>query len=364
MKILIVSQSFAEWGGLQEWVSGLSVNLLRLGHDIGLVTSSAEISSRVANAGGSIFEVDWTFANEQEILQQVGFDWEIVLTTPLKSRAVGIAISEAIKVPCIATFHGVYADYVYSWKSRISKIVPVAPALAGMIKMIGAVDDGDLVTIPNGIPSDELRTEAVTYKERMADGDFTIAMASRLEGDKIGTLSVLGNLLPKLQLLGFEDFQLVLMGDGRERGLFESRLRSMQRTYPGFKYELAGWVDSSVMCSVMSTAMATVGGGRTALHSLACSTPVIGSGARAFVGVSSVRRLQSLLDCNFGDYIPDRNLATFDDLDLFENPATFEDAGRTYRKVIGDRYTDELVAARFADLCLDLTGNSTTLTAE
>lgn len=363
MRILIVSQSFAEWGGLQEWVTGLSVNLRNFGHEVGLVTASAEVSDRVSIVGVHVYELDWLTVSTESVLELVGCEWQVIITTPLKSRAVGISLAEALDVPCIATFHGVYADYVYSWKHRVSKIVPMAPALANMLRSIGGVDNSAMETIPNGIPVRELRTEPLSYDARMQSGVFNIAMACRLEADKFGTLGVLKSLLPKLQLLGFDAFNLILMGDGSERAFFESQLRSLQNAGSRkFRYELAGWVEPEAMFQVMSGSMVTVGGGRAALHSLAGGTPVIGAGARAFVGVSSVRRLQALLDCNFGDYIPGRDLSTYDDLEIFQDRIAYEEAGGVYRDLLERNYTEESVASKFAALCSDLvTSNETSV---
>ncbi|MCT2183970.1 glycosyltransferase [Brevibacterium casei] len=350
MRILIFSYSVAEWGGLQEWVTGLATGLVSAGHRIGLVSASDEISRRASAGGAETYNIVWDIADIDSVLDVVGDDWDVVLTTPLVARAIGGRVARRLAIPAVATFHGVYSDYVYSWKGDFAKIVAMAPALADMLRVVGAVRPSDLTVIPNSVPSSELDEEVLPLSVKMADGVFKIAIACRLESDKLPTLNILHHLLPKLNALGIFRVHLDLLGDGSQSGLFIARLNKYSESYPLFSFKLGGWVEREQLCNVLRHAVVTVGAGRTALHSLAVGTPVLGSGARAFVGLSSPARIQDLLDCNFGDYVPGRPLDSFDDLNLLVEDELYSEATVAGRRFIGNSYTESHSIVEFERL--------------
>lgn len=350
MRILFFSHSVADWGGLQEWVTGLSSSLAARGNRVGLVTSSVEISQRAASAGVWVYDIDWSSPSTKFVLDAVGSDWDIVVTTPLIAREVGSKVASALQIPSVATFHGVYSDYVYAWKKQFAKMVVVAPALANMLKVVGGVEQSEIATIPNGVPESETSIAPLGFADKVEGGVFTIAMACRLEMDKLSSLDVLYTMIPKLSALGVNRVNLILLGDGKQRNVFVSRLRSLSAAWPMFTFELRGWLDTAAMFDVLRRSVVTLGAGRTALHSLAAGTPVIGVGARAFVGVSSIRRMPEMLDCNFGDYIPARPMESFEDLDLLTDAESYDAAAAAFQNIIREGYTETKSAECFEKL--------------
>lgn len=355
MNILFLCHTVASWGGLQEWATGIASALSRRSHRVGIVSSSPEIASRASLAEVEVFDIDWQKPDEDAVIAEIGPEWDVLVTTPALARKLGAKVSTRLSIPAVATFHGVFSDHVYAWKHQFAKLVAVAPALEDMLTVIGGIDPSDVAMIPNGIDEAELSFDPHSFNDKTRDGVFSIAMASRLEFDKISGLSVLHQLVPRLSEAGVDKVQLELMGDGKQRNLFIARLRALAERWPGFTFRLRGWVDTDEMCSILRTSAVTLGAGRTAIHSLAAGTPVVGVGAREFVGISTKERVKEMLDCNFGDYIPRRPMGSFDGLDQLLDSETYDSTARYYQRIVEESYTESSAASQFEQLFLALT---------
>lgn len=355
MRVLIVAHTTSSWGGVQEWALTLIQGLTSRGHQVGVMTPNQKLIRETELVGAMGMRSDLGGSDLPACLEWFSQnEWDVIVTSPMRSREVAQYFHRETGVPFVATFHGVHTDYVYAWKNEARALVAVTGSLARMITQIGGKTPGDIAVIPNGVPESELERPQLTLEDKMDDGPFKIALASRLEIDKLRQLEVLDNTVGKLTDLGVGPIHATMMGDGSARGYFNSYLGQIATRHSNFTYTLAGWLDLPGMLTTIESSVLSLAAGRTALHSLAVGTPVIGVGARKHVGLVAGDRMQETADSNFGDYFTASGFKPATDLSPLLDRAEYSTLSTQGRDFIRRRYTARHMVESFEELLLSL----------
>lgn len=351
MRILVIVHTVSSWGGVQEWALTLIQGLARKGHRVGIIAPSQRLIDEAREAGVQGLRSDLAESDLSECLgwvQETG--WDVIVCSPMRSREVSQYLSHETGIPFVATFHGIYSDYIQSWKDEAAAVVAVTGLLAKMVHQIGGVPLADIAVIPNGVPEQELERAGLSFEEKTNDGVFKIAMSSRLDIDKFKQLESLDSLVAQLADHDVDRVHATLMGDGNGRGYMNSYLRELSNRHSGFTYRLSGWLDLSDMLAEIEQSTVSLAAGRTALHSLAVGTPVIGVGAREYVGLFASSDVDAIADSNFGDYFTPRDFEPTTDLGLLLNPGSYAQLATQRREWVRQGYTAESMIDSFENL--------------
>lgn len=351
MRILVIVHTVSSWGGVQEWALTLIQGLASKGHTVGVIAPTQRLIDEAKEAGARGLRSDLAESDLSECLgwvQESG--WDVIVSSPMRSREVSQYLYQKTGIPFVATFHGVYSDYVQSWKDEAGALVAVTGLLAKMVHQIGGVPLEQVAVIPNGVPESELARPGVSFEDKMEEGVLRIAMASRLDIDKLKQLEALDNLVTQLSDQGVERVHATIMGDGSGRGYFNSRLRELSERNSGFTYRLSGWLSLPDMLAELEHSTVSLTAGRTALHSLAVGTPVIGVGAREYVGLFVSSHVDAIADSNFGDYFTPQGFEPTADLSLLLNPGSYAQLAAQGREWVRQGYTAESMIESFENL--------------
>lgn len=351
MRILVIAHAISSWGGVQEWAYTLLQGLAAKGHQVGVISPTPNLIERARQLGAETLRSELTDDDIPECLEWFQrVEWDVIVTSPMRSREVGQFLSRETGVPFIATFHGVYTDYVYSWKSEARSIVAVTNLLSRMIGQIAGISSEEVAVIPNGVSEAQLRRPGLSFEEKIADGVFKIALASRLDIDKLKQLDELSRIVSSLADSGIDRVEATIMGDGSGRGYFNSYLQDLAARHPHFSYEISGWTDLPDMLTEIEASMISLAAGRTALHSLSVGTPVHAVGARESVGLFAAPNVQDIADSNFGDYFTPRDFKPITKLDRILDPDEYGELSTAGREFVRSDYTAESMVAKFEAL--------------
>lgn len=303
MKILIPAYTVAEWGGLHEYVLAAARTLMSNGHEVTLVLREGLVSERGNEIGAKIIHVDWdswtAVANEV----RNGPHYDLIFTQPFQSRKFALYVNEVMKTKLVAMFHGFHHDFVYTWQHLADGFLVTTEQIGDLLSDLCRIAPDRIRVAPNGVEMDRFEYPLLSLDAKVSDGRGSLVMASRIDKDKRSQVVALKGLVGGLsQCAPGIDWDIIVLGDGPERGRVETDLRSFISEYPGSTLNMCGWVSADVVPRILNKAVVSVSAGRGAMQSLAVGTPCIAAGAKGIAGLQIGRNLDLGVWSNFADY--------------------------------------------------------------
>ena len=302
-RVLLATQTFAFWGGLQDWAVGMARGLAGLGVEVGFVTNNERMHELTSSFSAYSKLLQWSdWRSELDEIVDAG-PWDVVFAQPFGSRELGVALKTAHQVPLVVMCHGNNADAVYGWGGVADMVLLASSSLRPTMVTYGGVDDAKVEVLANGVPDDFFDSEVVPYEARISEtGDVSVVIASRLATDKLNQVPAMEHLVHVcLEHPDIRTVNLQVLGGGPMRSVFESRLGQLSSN-PRVKVDMVGWVDVETVRQHMSSALFTVVGGVSGTQSVSLGTACLGAGIRCVAGVSTPQNIETVLGTNFGDH--------------------------------------------------------------
>lgn len=348
LRILLPVQTFADWGGLQDWTVGMVKGLAYNGAEVVLVSNNERIIAESAEAAVSTFLVEWSHWRNhvEQILENSEFD--VIFAQPFSSRELALELRRRTGVPLVYMAHGNNSDYAYTWRDEVAKFLVASSSLIPMLEGFCGVREQPIEVLPNGVPSSLFEIETVSYDKRIARGSFDFVLAARLMPDKLsqvdGLIAVAGHLLRR----GIIPRATVhLMGGGASKAEFLSRLEAFAQDTENVEIQFHGWVDQATVLRHLRTAIFAVAGGVTGAQAMALGTPCLGAGIRGVCGVSTPSNMDRVLGSNFGDHSARLNMTAVEilrDAEWILDKKNFEAFQDVYVQLMRRERTHESIA--------------------
>jgi glycosyltransferase involved in cell wall biosynthesis len=343
MRVLIPIFFNSPRGGLHEHVLASLSALRSAGHEVTVVSKPGPFAQSAENLGAATIATDWEPESlAMTIEASCDASPDVVYCHPFASRQLGVAVSEALGVPLIAVWHGMYDDFLPEYHDSIARIVVVSDGIGEYLVDKCPEVAGRLLTIPNGV-GDEWRQQPIAKR----DGHrVRIGFVCRLDDDKQFILDVVSQAVSGDFLAAREDLEWHIVGDGAGRAEFEESIAT-----PSAQVVWHGWLNASDMRSVMSECDIIIAPGRSALEAMALGRPTIAVGSKHYAGIVAPQSWRAIAATNFGgigsrfaDYEPNR-LAS-DLLSLIDNEDLRLELGEFSAALVNQEFRDSVSQAR------------------
>lgn len=348
LRILLTVQTFADWGGLQDWTVGMVKGLAYNGAEVVLVSNNERIVAESTDAAVSTFLVDWPHWRDyvDEILNDSHFD--VIVSQPFSARELALELRRRTGAPLVYMAHGNNSDYAYTWRDQAAKFLVASSSLIPMLEDFCGVQDQPIEVLPNGVPSSLFEFDTVSYEERIARGSFDFVLAARLMPDKLsqvdGVIALAGHLIRQGII---PRATIHLMGGGASKAEFISRLDTFARETENVEVQFHGWVDQATVLHHLRTAIFAIAGGVTGAQAMALGTPCLGAGIRGICGVSTPANIDRVLGSNFGDHSARLNMTSEEiasDAEWILQRKNFEEFQDVYVRLMKNERTHEAIA--------------------
>lgn len=336
-KVLMTMFNVAPWGGLHENVWYSCRGLKQYGAEITVACRAGVLVDKLRADGIKVHVVDdwddWRLDAEELASES----WDIVHSHPFRSRELALHVAEHTSAKLISTFHGHNRDVVYRWGDRATSLVAVSRAHAQMLSETSGVHGHNVFVVPNAVRDEVLAVPQLPWGEKVADGQATVTVASRLDADKRALLDCVDQLTDALisDPNGLQ-WHVQVAGSGAASGEVAAFIAAQSTKSPRVRFEELGWVSSEDIPDLLRRSVIAVASGRGAAQSLAVGTPVVAFGSQGIYGLQVGVNLQYGLWGNFGGFpLGDRPVTAIetDVLTLLGDEARYRDAQDTGRAV-------------------------------
>ncbi|XAS62919.1 glycosyltransferase family 4 protein [Pseudarthrobacter sp. So.54] len=303
MKILIPAYTVAEWGGLHEYVISAATTLVKCGHEVTLVLQDGLVAEKGEESGADVIRVDWSDWGPVAEEIRRGPRYDLIFAQPFHSRKFALFVNEIMETRLVAMFHGFHHDFVYTWQHLVDGFLVTTEQIGDLLVDLCRIDPERVRVAPNGVDMDRFAYPLLALDEKTADGRGLVVMASRIDKDKRSQVTALKLLIEQLSRHADHiHWDVVVLGDGPERGRVELELEKFIEDYPNISVEMRGWVPADTVPRLMNRAVFSVSAGRGAMQSLAVGTPCLAAGARGIAGLQIGSNLEIGVWSNFADY--------------------------------------------------------------
>lgn len=303
-KILMPVRTVAEWGGVHEWTVDAASALIQAGHEVTFVGSGVVFKERAEATGASFRVVNW-HKGWETVARSMGeqADFDLIFSHAPAGRQFGLLANERAQKEHIVMVHGAYHDYMYEWSDRVDAFVAASPSLVHFVQQFGRVAPWKVTNLPNAAPDSVFDLPLLNHDEKLEGGVGHIVTASRLSKDKVAQIDsveeavrTLASLYPDVQ------WEINVCGDGPLRDYFDQRYKLIGMSVPNVSHTMHGWVEPAEIPLMMNRAYLTVAAGMAGMRALAAGSLLLGTGARATVGIQTDNNLRAGIWSNFGDH--------------------------------------------------------------
>ena len=303
-RILMPVRTVAEWGGVHEWTVDAASALIQAGHEVTFVGNGVVFKERAEATGASFRVVNWRKGWEsaaRSMGEQADFD--LIFSHAPAGRQFGLIANELAKKEHVVMVHGAYHDYMYEWSDQVDAFVAASPSLVHFVQQFGRVAPWKVTNLPNAAPDDVFDLPLLSHDEKLEGGVGHIVTASRLSKDKVVQIDSveeaarsLASLYPDVQ------WEINVCGDGPLREYFDQRYNLLEMSVPNVSHTMHGWVDPTEIPLMLNRAYLTVAAGMAGMRALASGSLLLGTGARASVGIQTGNNLRAGIWSNYGDH--------------------------------------------------------------
>lgn len=303
-RILMPVRTVAEWGGVHEWTVDAASALIQAGHEVTFVGSGVVFKERAEATGASFRVVNWRKGWES-VARSVGEEanFDLIFSHAPAGRQFGLLANEQAKKEHVVMVHGAYHDYMYEWSDQVDAFVAASPSLVHFVQQFGRVAPWKVTNLPNAAPDDVFDLPILSHDEKLEGGVGHIVTASRLSKDKVVQIDSVEEAVRSLAAL-YPDVQweINVCGDGPLRDYFDQRYNLLEMSVPNVSHTMHGWVEPAEIPLMMNRAYLTVAAGMAGMRALASGSLLLGTGARASVGIQTRNNLRAGIWSNFGDH--------------------------------------------------------------
>ncbi|MDC7109706.1 glycosyltransferase family 4 protein [Corynebacterium afermentans] len=346
-RILMPVRTVAEWGGVHEWTVDAAAALIHAGHEVTFVGSGEVFKERAEATGASFHVVNWS-KGWKSAARSVGeqADFDLIFSHAPAGRQFGLLVNEQAKKEHVVMVHGAYHDYMYEWSDQVDAFVAASPSLVHFVQQFGRVAPWKVTNLPNAAPNEAFDLPLLSHDQKLEEGVGHIVTASRLSKDKVvqidsveAAVRSLASLYPDVQ------WEIDVCGDGPLRDYFDKRYNLLGMSVPNVSHTMHGWVEPAEIPLVMNRAYLTVAAGMAGMRALASGSLLLGTGARASVGVQTGNNLRAGIWSNFGDHGIFRFSPTEiqRSLEALANPERYDEAVEIGRMVVAKGNTQSVV---------------------
>ena len=338
-RILMPVRTVAEWGGVHEWTVDAASALIRAGHEVTFVGSGVVFKERAEATGASFRVVNWRKGWES-VARSVGeqADFDLIFSHAPAGRQFGLLANEQAKKEHVVMVHGAYHDYMYEWSDQVDAFVAASPSLVHFVQQFGRVAPWKVTNLPNAAPDEVFDLPILSHDEKLEGGVGHIVTASRLSKDKVVQIDSVEEAVRSLAAL-YPDVQweINVCGDGPLRDYFDQRYNLLEMSVPNVSHTMHGWVEPAEIPLMMNRAYLTVAAGMAGMRALGSGSLLLGTGARASVGIQTGNNLRAGIWSNFGDH----GIFRFSpkpiqrSLEELANPEAYDEAVEIARMVVG-----------------------------
>ncbi|WJY98025.1 glycosyltransferase [Corynebacterium fournieri] len=331
-------RTVAEWGGVHEWTVDAASALIRAGHDVTFVGSGVVFKERAEATGASFRVVNWRKGWES-VARSMGeqADFDLIFSHAPAGRQFGLLANEQAKKEHIVMVHGAYHDYMYEWSDQVDAFVAASPALVHFVQQFGRVAPWKVTNLPNVAPDDVFDLPLLSHDEKLEGGVGHIVTASRLSKDKVVQIDSVEEAVRSLASL-YPDvhWEINVCGDGPLRDYFDQRYNLLEMSVPNVSHTMHGWVEPAEIPLMMNRAYLTVAAGMAGMRASAAGSLLLGTGARASVGIQTGNNLRAGIWSNYGDHGIFRFAPSDVRADLVKlgSPAAYDEAISVARSVV------------------------------
>ena len=331
-------RTVAEWGGVHEWTVDAASALIRAGHEVTFVGSGVVFKERAEATGASFRVVNWR-KGWQSVARSVGeqADFDLIFSHAPAGRQFGLLANEQAKKEHVVMVHGAYHDYMYEWSDQVDAFVAASPSLVHFVQQFGRVAPWKVTNLPNAAPDEVFDLPILSHDEKLEGGVGHIVTASRLSKDKVVQIDSVEEAVRSLAAL-YPDVQweINVCGDGPLRDYFDQRYNLLEMSVSNVSHTMHGWVEPAEIPLMMNRAYLTVAAGMAGMRALASGSLLLGTGARASVGVQTGNNLRAGIWSNFGDHgifrFAPSDIA--EDLEELSTPAAYDEAIEAARSAV------------------------------
>ena len=303
-RILMPVRTVAEWGGVHEWTVDAASALIQAGHDVTFVGSGAVFKERAEATGAAFRVVNWS-KGWKSAARSMGeqADFDLIFSHAPAGRQFGLLANELANKEHVVMVHGAYHDYMYEWSDQVDAFVAASPSLVHFVQQFGRVAPWKVTNLPNAAPDDVFDLPLLSHDEKLESGVGHIVTASRLSKDKVVQIDSVEKAVRSLAAL-YPDvrWEINVCGDGPLRDYFDQRYNLLEQSVPNVSHVMHGWVEPAEVPLMMNRAYLTVAAGMAGMRALASGSLLLGTGARASVGVQTGNNLRAGIWSNFGDH--------------------------------------------------------------
>lgn len=304
MRVLIPIFFNAPMGGLHHHVLASTGALLAAGHEVVVVSKSGPFAEAVRALGASHIETDWSEEDAAAtVAKACEVDPDIVYCHPFASRQLGVAVAEALAVPLVAVWHGMYEDFANDWAASAERVIAVSDGVADYLRERCPALGERLVVIPNGVDEQWQRvpqptTPAGDARRTDSGAEFVnIGFVCRLDEDKQFIIDVFAGAVADDALACRDDVVWHIIGDGEGRDALASELDAAG-VHTAIRWH--GWLDTPAMTAVMADCDIIIAPGRSALEAMALGRATIAVGSKHYAGVVGPDTWRAIAATNFG----------------------------------------------------------------
>ncbi|USQ79806.1 hypothetical protein NF556_19815 [Ornithinimicrobium faecis] len=299
--VLMPVRTVADWGGLHEWALTAVGDLIAEGHTVTVAGGPGRFKDTVVAAGAGFIEVDWVDWQAAVDPCLVDRSWDKIFSHGPLASNLARALRRRTGAPIYHMIHGSYLDHINHWSHELECLLVASPAIQDFVVRIGKVEPWKVAVVANGAPDRVFELPLVRLAEKLAEERPVVATAARLAKDKLPQIDPTISLVQGIsEVLDGRPLELMVMGDGPEKTLFESRLR--EGVPETVELNFVGWVDHDEVPRIFNRALATCTAGMGATRAVAAGTLTLAVGAQGSVGLQAGRNLRAGLWSNFGDH--------------------------------------------------------------
>lgn len=349
MRILIPIFFNAPMGGLHHHVLA-SVRALRSAkHEVHVVSKPGPFADAVLALGASHISTDWSDEQFDAVIAQCcATSPDVIYCHPFASRQLAVAVSDALAVPLVAVWHGMYDDFVGNWVGSIDTAIAVSQGVGQYLGERCPPLSEKLVVIPNGVDDVWQQQPPVEH----TDSAVHVGFVCRLDEDKQFILDVFSGAVRDSALAQRSDVVWHIIGDGEGRDAFAAQLAEVT---PAERLHWHGWLDTAQMASQMSKCDINIAPGRSALESMALGRATIAIGSKHYAGIVQPETWEAIAATNFGG-IGNRfdsyhhGILTRDLMSLIQDPSARERLGKFSADLINTHFRDSVSQRRLLQI--------------
>ena len=294
MRILIPIFFNAPMGGLHHHVLASVRAMHAANHEVIVVSKPGPFADAISGLGAAHISTDWSDEGIATLVAQCcATSPDIIYSHPFASRQLAVAVSDALAVPLVAVWHGMYDDFVGHWVGSIDTAVAVSQGVAGYLSERCPPLAEKLVVIPNGVDDVWQRRDALTRD----DESVHIGFVCRLDDDKQFILDVFAGAVTNESLSRRDDIVWHIIGDGEKRNSLASEFESAGVPT---KIQWHGWLETPAMMEVMAQCDLLIAPGRSALEAMALGRATIAVGSKHYAGIVRPENWEAVASTNFG----------------------------------------------------------------